>query len=222
MTQQTQTKYPRTPYWPNSPSQPHPHQTIQDTSLIVGQPIIITEKIDGTNTLLHRGKVYSRSSPPETPAPWQSLLRKHHAWKLRNSSWLLYGENIQAIHSIQYDPVPEQNTFMAFALVDPNGMFTPFTVLQQLCRKLEIPTVPVLFRGTFKSHQELDHWLQINHPARSRLGRTMEGMVIRTAEGFHQRQFQLHVCKSVRPDHAGNQDHWTTGWQQCPLLTTQA
>ena len=212
-------KYPRTPYWPGSPSDPHPHLTINVPELLTKKPIVITEKIDGSNTLLHRGQVYSRSTTAQGPAPWQGLVKKHHAWKLSDSPWLIYGENIQAVHSIEYDPISEELTFMAFAIASANGIFIPFTKMQQVCQELSIPTVPLLYEGAFDSIDDLDQWVQKGHQQPSRLGGLMEGLVIRTSAGFHRSHLHRHSCKSVRANHVQTDLHWSHGWKHCRLAS---
>lgn len=212
-------KYPRTPYWPNSPSEPHQALTMHDPSLLINRPVVITEKVDGSNTLIHRGQVYSKSTSAQGPAPWQGLVKKHHAWKLANLPWLIYGENIQAVHSIEYAPVSEENSFMAFALASPNGVFAPYPKFERICQELDIPTVPVLYRGTFQSYEQLDEWIQEQHKRPSKLGGELEGMVIRAKAGFHRKFFELYICKSVRPNHVQTEQHWSQGWKQCQLLS---
>ena len=54
-------KYPRTPYWPWSPTIGRDDSVHLDPDRFVGEPVVVTEKLDGGNTLLHAGKVYARS-----------------------------------------------------------------------------------------------------------------------------------------------------------------
>ena len=50
-------KYPKTPYWPWSPSIGRDDAVHPDPSRFVGESVVATEKLDGGNTLLHAGKV---------------------------------------------------------------------------------------------------------------------------------------------------------------------
>lgn len=54
-------KYPSTPYWPWSPSIGRGDDVHANPDRFVGEDLVVTEKLDGGNTLLHAGKVYSRS-----------------------------------------------------------------------------------------------------------------------------------------------------------------
>ena len=209
-------KYPRTPHWPTSPSVPRGDRVITDTSAFVGADLVITEKIDGSNTLLHQGLVYNRSTSAPSAAPWTGMVRKHHAWKLAGSDAYLYGEDIYAVHSIQYDPVAEDRTFYAFALRQ-GATFASFWDLEQFAHTLAIPTAPVLFRGQFGSAKELDTFIHQAHSRPSALGGEREGVVIRLAAAFWADRFPLSVCKSVRAGHVQTNEHWTRHWHPCRL-----
>lgn len=77
---------------------------------------MVTEKLDGGNTMIHQGEVYARSVSEPSRDKWMAMVRKHHAWKVQEPDIHLYGEDIYAIHSIEYNPVPEDRTFYAFAI----------------------------------------------------------------------------------------------------------
>ena len=112
-------KYPRMPYWPYSPAQPREGDSVADAKRFVGVAVVVTEKLDGSNTLLYQGDVYARSVSAPAAAKWLGMVRKHHAWKVTEPDVFLYGEEIYGVHSIEYDPVPEDETFYAFALRYP-------------------------------------------------------------------------------------------------------
>ena len=54
-------KYPRTPYWTKSPSVADDGRLHPNPEHFIGTPIVVTEKLDGGNTLLCDGEVYARS-----------------------------------------------------------------------------------------------------------------------------------------------------------------
>ena len=140
-------KYPKTPYWPQSPAQAAGNETLADPTRFAGSPVVVTEKLDGGNTLLHRGEVYGRSVSAPSIGKWMAMVRKHHAWKVLEPDIFLYGEDIYGVHSIEYDPVPENETFYAFALRFADGSFSSFQALVKYAREHGIPVVPVLLRG---------------------------------------------------------------------------
>ena len=214
-------KYPRTPYWPASPSIPPGDRVTNDTSRFVGTDVIITEKIDGANTLLHLGQIYNRSTTARSTGKWTGLVRKHHAWKLIEPHLYLYGEDIYAVHSIVYAPVAESATFYAFAL-RINNTFTSFRYLERFAQGLDIPSAPLLFEGQFRSEAALNDFIRQAHAAPSQLGGEREGIVLRRAGEFAAEEFERNVCKSVRAQHVQTDEHWTRNWRPCNLAGAAA
>ena len=146
-----------------------------DPSRFVDVPVVVTEKLDGSNTLLHEGSVYGRSVLTPSDAKWNAMVKKHHAWKITESDVFLYGEDIYGVHSIEYEPVPESKTFHAFALRNRNGAFASFSDLCAYANRKLIPVVPVLFKGKFQSVSEIREFVELAHAERSVLGGNREG-----------------------------------------------
>ena len=216
-------KYPRTPYWPGSPSAEEDHRLAPEPENFVGQQIVITEKLDGSNVLLNRGEIYARSTSggPAKGQPWLAMTRKHHAWKLAQS-WcphiLLYGEDLYGVHSVEYGPMREEDTFRAFASISTGRNFDSFASTMKLADRLGVALVPVLFEGKMRSKAELQEFLDEQHQRESELGGEREGMVIRSANSFRADEFGLHVCKSVRKGHVQTDEHWTKHWRPCRIV----
>ena len=213
-------KYPSTPYYTFSPSVGRGDRYIDDPSQFTNKEIVITEKMDGSTALLYQGDVYDRSNSTEpSSSPWFAMARKYHSWKTFNHEFMIYGEDIYGVHSIEYNPVKPQNTFMAFALYNPiTRMFLGWDTFESMMEGWDIPTVPVIFRGKFNSTIELNNFLTHEHGMPSSLGGHREGMVIRTASTFHLTSFGHVVCKSVRPDHVQQDaEHWSKNWKACKL-----
>ena len=212
-------KYPKTLSWPWSPGIGRQSRVHPEPLRFVGSPVVVTEKLDGGNTLLHKGKVYARSVSAPSEAKWFAMVKKHHAWKVTEPDVYLYGEDIYGVHSIAYDPVPEDRTFYAFAICDATGAFAPFSEVEAYARRRNIPMVPVLFRGTFSSIKELRAFIDNAHGESSVLGGEREGVVIRLACGFSTSEFMHSVCKSVRTGHVRCDEHWSKNWQPCSIST---
>ena len=211
-------KYPRTPYWTFSPAKAPDDRVHPDAERFVGVRVVVTEKLDGGNTLLHAGDVYGRSMSAPTNAKWMAMVRKHHAWKVTDPDVYLYGEDIFGVHSIIYDAVPEDRTFYAFALRDGSGSFASFAEMAAYAARRDIPTVPVLFEGSFQSVAELRAFIARAHGEPSILGGQREGVVVRLACGFSACEFGANVCKSVREAHVQTDEHWTRHWRPCEIL----
>ena len=210
-------KYPGTPYWPWSPSIGRDDDVHANPARFVGEDVVVTEKLDGGNTLLHAGKVYARSVSAPSEAKWMAMVKKHHAWKVKEPEVWLYGEDVYGVHSIAYEPVAEHETFYAFALRDGDGAFAAFAEVEGYAKHREIPVVPVLFRGRFRSVAEISAFMKQAHVEPSALGGDREGIVLRLARGFAAAEFQDSVCKSVRPGHVQSDEHWTRKWRPCRI-----
>ena len=208
-------KYPRTPYWPQSPSC---GRLVADPGNFLGRECIITEKVDGSNTLLHDGKVYARSVTEPSRDKWFAMVKKHHAWKTAGLDRLyIYGEDIYGVHSIEYNAVPEERTFMAFA-IRVGSTFLSFDDMDRLClQDYGIPVVPVLWRGLVYKWSALNEILGWAANMVS-LGTESEGVVLRTAEEFPVDRFGAHVCKWVRPNHVQTDQHWRSNWRKCKVI----
>ena len=193
-----------------------------DPRRFTGVPVVMTEKLDGSNILLHDGKVYGRSVSAPSEGKWMAMVKKHHAWKVTGPDVYLYGEDIYGVHSIAYGPVPEDRTFFAFALRDATGAFASFADVETYASRHGIPVVPVLFRGIFRSVSEIRGFLDRAHGDSSTLGGEREGVVLRLARGFPVSEFPFNVCKSVRAGHVQSDEHWTRNWTPCKIARNSA
>ena len=211
-------KYPRTPYSPWSPQTSDGDRVIANMSGFVNRPIVITEKLDGTNVTLYDGVAFTRGMNT-LGAPWLGMVKKHHAWK--TSAWKRYavhGEDIYAVHSIEYDAVPEQGTFYAFALRDVRGdVFESFDKTATKCAARGFATVPILYRGVIESEKALRDRLEFEMSEPSRLGGEREGVVVRIADKFSVCDFGRSVCKLVRVGHVQTDTHWRRNWKPCRI-----
>ena len=210
-------KYPKTPYWPYSPSIGRGDGVHPDPQRFVGATIVVTEKLDGSSTLIHRGKVYGRSVSTPSEDKWMAMVKKHHAWKVTEPNVYLYGEDIYGVHSISYEPVKENRTFYAFSLRDATGMFASFSEVEEYAERQDIPVVPVLFRGMFRSLKDIQSFIDGIQSERSALGGEREGVVLRLEREFPESEFGDAVCKSVRTHHVQSDQHWRRNWQPCKI-----
>ena len=210
-------KYPSTPYWPWSPSLGRDDDVHPNPERFVEHAVVVTEKLDGGNTLLHDGRVYARSVSAPSGSKWMAMVKKHHAWRVTGPEVYLYGEDVYGVHSIEYEPVAEQQTFHAFALRSGDGRFGSFAEVEEYARDRDIPVVPVLFRGCFRSVAEIREFVDRAHSEPSALGGEREGVVLRLARGFPAAEFQNNVCKSVRVGHVQTDEHWTRNWRPCRI-----
>tara|TARA_Y100000310_G_scaffold338699_1_gene429162 strand:+ start:1504 stop:2115 length:612 start_codon:yes stop_codon:yes gene_type:complete len=199
-------KYPSTTYWS------------EDFTNFVGKEVVITEKLDGGNTCLYKGEVYARSVSSPSHHGWMAMVRKHHAHKISiKEDTMFYGEDLYGVHSIEYDPLKEDSTFYLFALRTGN-YFASWNMVEYIANHLSIPTVPVLFKGSFSNTKEITKFFEEQLKLPSELGSEAEGFVIRTVRGFNAKDFSKNVCKYVRPNHVQTDEHWRKNWQPCKIV----
>ena len=214
-------KYPRTPYWPTSPSIPNKEGTpIASPDDFVGIDVVITEKLDGCNTELRRGEAHVRGGTSKTKAPWLAMAKKHHAWKTIDSPVSFFGEDIYGVHSIEYDSVLEEETFYMFAGMSASNpdYFMSWWSINEYARQRDIPIVPLLHYGKFSSVEEIESRISdlMNEP--SSIGGDREGVVIRTAKSMWKYELNYALAKFVRPNHVQvNATHWRKNWKPCKI-----
>ncbi len=219
-------KYPSTPHWPHSQTVHRDDSMHKYASHFLNRPIIITEKLDGGNTCLYNGEVFARSVVAPSTAGWMAMVKKHHAWKIPgvirdmsdriSNETEFYGEDIYGVHSIEYAEVSEDETFYLFAIRHGDYFFS-WNEIESLAYHLGVNTVPVIYRGTVETEEELTKILEGQLVEPSHIGGAREGFVIRVAEEFPASTFDLNVCKYVRPGHVQTDEHWTRNWQPCKI-----
>lgn len=154
----TPIKYPRTPHWGGSgyTTIGKDEGFIKDYHDFLNRYIVITEKVDGSNTLLVDGQIFGRSVYAESNGKWHAMTKKHHAWKTTDKPYyLFYGEDIYGVHSIEYNPVLENEAFLGFAIRD-GDYFLGWDTTVLLFTEMGIPVVPELWIGFPQTFHELN------------------------------------------------------------------
>lgn len=218
-------KYPRTWHWPTSPGVQNDDKVHRFPQRFIGREVTITEKADGGCTILNQGEAWSRASGAPATEGWFAMVRKWHSWKTFNlpSTDAIYGEDLYGIHSINYGSIPENQTFRAFNYLR-EGNFLSYDDRTALLGYLDIPQVPLIFRGTFGSEKELSKFLEDEIRKKSLISpesMEREGFVIQSADAFSFEDFADNVCKYVRANHVQSDTHWRYNWQACSLGSPQ-
>ena len=216
----TPPKYPSTPHWPWSQTVHRDDTVLDDPSAFVGVPVVVTEKIDGGNTCLWNGDVYARSVAAPSEGGWMAMVKKHHGWKTNAPQFTdiaFYGEDIYGIHSIEYEPVREDQTYRLFA-VRIKDVFVSWPSLENhALHSLNVPAAPVVFAGEFDSTEAITRFFENELREPSSLGGEREGFVMRREHSFLAEDFRTNVCKYVRPNHVQTDQHWRVNWRPCKL-----
>ena len=168
--------------------------------------------------MLVDGAVYGRSVSVPTTNKWMAMVKKHHAWKSTYYPYLkIYGEDLFGVHSIEYDPMREDETFYMFAL-RRGDVFDSYRTTEHFAQLLNFQMVPLLYRGTFNSVEDIRDMIDKFHQEESALGGEREGVVMRlSSDIIHLSDFSKYVCKSVRADHIKSDQHWRKHWKPCKL-----
>lgn len=209
-------KYPSTPHWPWSLSIHRGDSFHKCPEEFLGQEVVITEKLDGGNTCLFQGNVFARSVQKPSNAGWMAMVKKHHAWKSLDRPQMFYGEDLSAKHSLSYS-IPENETYRLFAIHEDNKWFS-WDDVESLANLYNFLTVPILYRGTFSSVDQITEFFHTNINVPSALGPEREGFVMRFTNEFNNIEFASKVCKFVRKNHVQTDEHWTKNWKWNKLL----
>jgi len=202
-------KYNRTFHFPWSPGATNDDKIGGSTIALVKTPIVITEKIDGSNTSLESGGCYARThSGAPTHASFDGLKALHASIKYKIPEGIqLFGEWCFARHSIEYNELP--GYFLLFNVRDlTSDAWCSWETVELWAEEIGVPTVPVLFKGSVNSKVELKELVEsfMNQP--SACGGIREGVVTRVEKEFLNEYFHVSVMKCVRANHVQTSEHW--------------
>jgi hypothetical protein len=216
-------KYSRTFHFPFSPGATNDDKIASSMEGLLYVPIVITEKMDGSNTSLELDGCYARThAGVPTHKSFDQLKALHASIKYKIPDNIqLFGEWCFAKHSIEYSELP--GYFLLFGV-------TMFHKRDNLCRvwyswtgpeeygqlagveawaqEIGVPTVPVLFKGQVSSEKELQDLVEGLMDQPSACGGVREGVVARVAHAFKEGEFSSCVMKCVRANHVQTTEHW--------------
>jgi hypothetical protein len=210
-------KYPRTYHLPYSPGTTNDDKISDSVSSLIGIDIVITEKLDGSNSSITKDGVYARSHVDFSKNPWDKEVWNifHLIKRDLDEDVFLFGENLEGVHSIEYTNL--DSYFYIFGIRD-NNIWIPWEKVEEYSYLLDIPTVPVLFKGVVNSEKELKQIVDKLVSEKSELGGEREGIVVRRADMFHNDDFAENVMKCVRKDHVTTDEHWSRNWVKAKLI----
>lgn len=221
-------KYGRTYHYPFSPG------TTSDDRISFNywndfqqiQHIVHTEKLDGENNCLSRYGVFARSHATPTTSPWTNQIRQQ--WNLLKNDlgdYEIFGENLYAIHSIEYQQLPAH--FFVFG-VRQLDYWLSWDETKFIAALFDLPVVNVLGEMTMPMAQkefEADILAHVTKPSvfdsvdvSTQKPCTVEGIVSRNIAEYPVDSFALNVLKYVRKGHVKTDEHWTRNWKRAALL----
>lgn len=211
----------------------------------------ISEKGDGQNNCFNEFGVFARSHTTPSIHPWDKPMWQR--WELikkdlKYFSLDLFGENMYAIHSIEYSQL--ESFFYLFS-VRKDGVWLSKEEVKFYADLFDlpvVPTIPVRFqlkdfiKQGISEEKSLDNWLVANigmswldyveTPGQlggfdPKTGKPCcEGLVIRNAAAFTTNGGTIETAenefnsmfKLVRAKHVKTDKHWTKNWKPATLI----
>lgn len=196
-------KFPRTPHLLFSLGRGRDDLVLSDCSQFVDREIVVTLKLDGENTTLHRDFIHARSIDGRHH-PSRSWVQNLHAEIARDipDGWRICGENCYARHAIAYENLPTY--FFVFGIYDDRNFCLSWDQTKEWADLLGLVMVPVLYRGVWDEQRVAGCYTGTSPYGEQ------EGYVVRLAAGFHYSEHQRSVAKMVRAGHVNGGCHWTS------------
>lgn len=214
------TKYPRSMHFPFSPGATSDDRISDQYDFLENKEIVISEKLDGQNNMISNKGVYARSHATFTEHPWDRAI-----WDIQRrikdalDDEHIFGENMYAIHSLEYNKLT--SPFYIFG-VRVKGEWVSWDDVEEYSYILDIPTVPILFKGHTNDIKNKVLEL-VKNPSQLdasdvRTGnKMMEGVVCRNSNRFMTEDFSKNLLKWVRKDHVNTDEHWTKNWKKANI-----
>ncbi|WP_165024323.1 RNA ligase family protein [Dysgonomonas sp. ZJ279] len=222
-------KYGRTYHYPFSPGTTSDdrinHTYWEDFRKI--ETLVHTEKLDGENNCLNQFGVFARSHASPTTSPWTNQIRER--WELIKHDLgdiELFGENLYAIHSIEYKHIEDYYFIFAVRCVDK---WLSWEEVKFYAAMFDFPTVPELKIEPVKDlsenmlKQQILNWAEEPSvfgsidPSTHEVC-TREGVVSRNIGEYPVNDFAHNVFKYVRKGHVKTDEHWTRNWKRAKLV----
>jgi hypothetical protein len=196
-------KYPRTHHLPWSQNINNDDRIIPSMEAFRGQPVVVTEKMDGENTTLYRNYIHARSLDGRSheSRDWVKQFRSTIAHDIPEGMRIC-GENLFAKHSIAYNDL--STYFMGFSMWDEKNVCLSWQDTVEWFQLIGITPVPVLYEGIFDE----DTIKSLFNPGE---WSNKEGYVLRVAGPIKYGEFKTKVAKFVRKDHIQTVKHWMYG-----------
>ena len=202
-------KYPRSFHLPWSPGGTRDDKRMLSVGGLCGVPIVITEKLDGSNMAMTREAVYARSHsgpPSHASFAWAKALQARLGGQIEKGV-TLFGEYCFAVHSIAYGELPSFY-FLFGVRDDETDVWWEWEMVAAQAEALGVPAVPVLYRGVVERVVDLERLTGELAREASVYGGEREGMVVRVERGFAGEEFGACLGKYVRADHVQTEEHW--------------
>lgn len=219
-------KYGRTYHYPFSPGTTSDdrvnHNYWDDVRKI--EMLVHTEKLDGENTCISKLGVFARSHAAPTRHPWAGYLKEKWSFLKHDLGDVeIFGENLYAIHSIEYSNLEDH--FFVFGIREGDRWYS-WEETKFYAALMDFPTVPEIeiikpnteesFKESVLSKVENNSVLN-SKDVYTEEACSMEGLVSRNINEYKVEDFKQNVFKYVRKNHVKTGEHWTRSWKRARL-----
>lgn len=194
-------KYPRTLHLPWSLGLSGDDKVQRDLSALgAAEEVVVTLKMDGESTTFYADGHSHARSVTSSPHPSRDHVRALAATvgPQLPYGWRACGENVRAVHSIEYRDLPAH--FLLISLWDRDRCLS-WDETAEWAELLDLVTVPVIYRGPMLDEKRLAELFAPFADAH-------EGYVVRVAGEFRMADFQSRCVKWVRGSHVQTDAHW--------------
>lgn len=200
-------KYEKTYHLPWSESLQNDDRMLPNISCFDGKTVVYLEKMDGENTACSSHGIHARSEDGYGK-PWQTYMKKLYSCFSHEipEGMTIFGENVYAVHSIEYNSL--STCFFVFAILDVDRWLS-WDDTVTISSVLGLDTVPEITRGTL---------FKLPIPHKSAFGPIIEGYVVRNVDDYKLNDFQTNVAKVVRKNHVQTDIHWTKTWRPAKFI----
>jgi len=205
-------KYPRTFHLPFSPGATKDDRKLSSIVHFLGKPLVITEKMDGSNICLESKNVFARSHSKQPDHPSFNFLKTIHQTIRHNiqDNIQIFGEWLFAKHSIHYTSLHSYLNVFGIRDIENNTWYS-WSAVSTKTKGLMLETVPVLIENVkFDTEKQLQSAIIEFAKQPSVCGGEREGVVVRITDEFTDDCFGLNVAKYVRAGHVQTDDHWSS------------
>lgn len=197
-------KYPKTLHLPYSEIMSRDDKRLEDDSHFIGNRIVMTEKLDGTNVTMSSNDMHARSE--DESGIISSRTKAIYANVKNNIGYVFHicGEDLGYTHSIRYESL--NTSYYVFSIWNFRYCLD-FDSTVAHCNNLGLNMVPVIYQGIYKSEEQI---MEIFNDYSEEQDREIEGFVIRKPGMFHIDGFNHNVAKYVRKNHVTSDKMWYT------------
>lgn len=202
-------KYPRTYHLTFSKGCSNDDKKLENNDYFLNKNIVITSKLDGSNFCMTNESCFSRShnGPPKHQSfDWAKSF--HNQIKhIIPENLAIYAEYVFAQHSINYTDLPHYIFIFNILNVETNQWLS-WKDVEIIAAKISVPTVPVLFEGVISNNNDLEKLTNSFMKQKEFVDNEREGIVIRLADSFDDKDFDKCISKAVRLGHVQTDQHW--------------